>query len=99
MFIWEKFISLTWWQMSLWVAYTLYFIARSWRIWEETNWYGIKKGYKNVFIGEDKHFRLYHVVRTILDIPPMIVGLFFPAIKKVLSVKLYTFKEEEKKND
>lgn len=78
----QAFLSLTWWQMILWVAYTIYFLVRSHTIWEATTDDGITKGYKEVFIGRDKYLRLHHIVRMLLDIPPMSVGLFFPVIKK-----------------
>ncbi|EKS8371769.1 MULTISPECIES: hypothetical protein [Bacillus cereus group] len=95
--IMQAFLSLTWWQMILWVAYTIYFLIRSHTIWEATIDDGIAKGYKEVFIGRDKYLRLHHIVRIFLDIPPMAVGLFFPIIKKVLSLRLYEFKKESNK--
>jgi hypothetical protein len=96
-FLLASFVGLLWWQMVLWFAYAIYFICRSWQIWRETNDFGIKEGYKEVFIGTDRHFRLYHLVRTIFDIPPMILGLLFPLLRKILRMKLYTFKVEDKK--
>ena len=95
-FLLVAFTALTWWQMVLWVAYAIYFTCRAWHVWTEMNDYGIKKGYKYVIVGHSKDYRLYHLVRTILDIPPMLLGLVFPLLKKVLSFKLYTFKDEKK---
>jgi len=96
-FLWVEFKSLAWWEMILWVAYVIYFIARAWKVWDETSTDGIKEGYKNIIVGNDKAYRLYHLVRTILDIPPLILGLLFPFLSWLLSFKLYTFKEEKKK--
>jgi hypothetical protein len=93
--VWKSFIDLTWWQMTLWVLYTIYFLFRSFHIWDAVSDYGIRKGYKQVFIGCSRYLRLYHVLRMIFDIPPMIVGLTFPVFKKIFSLKLYEFKQEQ----
>lgn len=94
--LWTSFVALPWWAMILWCAYTIYFIIRAWNIWDETTDYGVAKGYKNVIFGYEKHIRLYHVVRIVFDIPPAIIGLLFPLLRKMFSLKLYTFKEEKK---
>ncbi|MFS0905764.1 hypothetical protein AB3N02_22210 [Priestia aryabhattai] len=97
MFLVTAFLALTWWQMGLWVVYMIYFLIRAYHIWDETSTYGIKKGYKHIIVGHnDKHYRLYHLVRTLFDLPPMAIGLLFPVLSKVLSLKIYTFKEEKK---
>lgn len=98
--LWTQFTSLTWWQMILWVAYLLYFLIRSHSIWVLTSEYGIRKGYKYVFFGENpKYFRLYHLVRMLFDIPPSIIGLTFPFFKAVLKFKIYEFKPEKKEDE
>lgn len=94
--LWVKFWDLTWWQMILWVIYLLYFIRRSYEIYDSTSIMGLKEGYKDVFIGNDKSFRVYHIIRTVFDIPPMLLGLFFPILNKILSFELYKFKEKGK---
>lgn len=93
--LWTTFISLTWWQMTLWVAYTLYFIVRSYAYWDKTE-DGLWKGYRSVMFGCDKHIRVYHIVRFIFDIPPATFGLFFPILRKVLAFKIYEFKDNKK---
>lgn len=97
MFLWFAFIALPWWAMTLWVAYTLYFIIRACEIWQATNESGMIKGYKYVFFGyKPKHVRLYHLVRIVFDIPPAIIGLFFPFVKATLRMKIYTFEDGKK---
>jgi hypothetical protein len=97
-FLWVQFTSLTWWQMIIWVAYLIYFLGRSWKVWDACRDLGIKKGYKWVFFGSNpKVFRLYHLIRMILDIPPLAVGLLFPVIKAIFRIKLYEFKQPEDK--
>lgn len=97
--LWISFKSLTWWQMILWIVYTLYFIGRSYHFWDETK-HKFWKGYKNVIFGYDEYFRVYHIVRIIFDIPPAIVGLLFPALRKLLAFKIYKLnKNDEKTNN
>lgn len=94
----QRFIDLTWWQMLLWVAYAFYFLARAYTVWEEVTHYGFKKGYKNILVGQyKKDLRLYHIIRMIFDVPPMILGITFPTFKKIFGFKLYTFKDDKKK--
>jgi hypothetical protein len=96
-FLWVSFTSLTWWQMLLWIVYALYFIYRTYSVFDQVNDYGLRKGYRYVFLGYyNKDLRLYHIARMLFDIPPMILGLTFPFFKRVLRFKLYTFKEEKK---
>lgn len=95
--LWTSYFSLNWWQMLLWGIYFLYFVGRSWHIWNETDDEGILKGYKNVIVGRDEYFRLYHLVRTIIDIPPLVFGLFFPVLRKMLSFKIFKFDIKDKK--
>jgi hypothetical protein len=93
-----RLVSLTWWQMILWIVYAIYFLLRAYDVWDEVTEYGFKKGYKHILIGQyKKDLRLYHVIRMIFDIPPMIIGITFPTFKKLFSLKLYTFKDEKKK--
>jgi hypothetical protein len=92
---WITFINLTWWQFTLVIAYTLYFCVRAYAFWEEQSdnksfW----KGYRRVIFGFDKAFRVYHIVRILFDIPPAIIGLTFPLLRKVLAFKIYEFKDE-----
>jgi hypothetical protein len=92
-------MSLPWWATILWVVYLIYFIYRACKIWEWTNDYGIVKGYRYVFLGyKGKVLRLYHLLIMIFDIPPAILGLFFPVIKKVFSFKIYEFKDNKKED-
>lgn len=94
--LWAAWTELPIWGMVLWIVYLLYFLGRSYKIWIETSNEGIAKGYKYVFFGRNpKHIRLYHVLRMVFDIPPAIVGLFFPFFKAVAKLKLYTFKQPE----
>jgi hypothetical protein len=96
-FLLVSFTSLTWWQMILWVVYAIYFIYRTYRVFDDVNQYGLRKGYQYSFIGYYKRdLKLYHVARMLFDIPPMILGLFFPIFKRVLNFRIYTFKEEKK---
>lgn len=94
--LWTKFTDLTWWQMILWLAYAIYFICRAYAYWVETS--GDKKfwkGYKHVMFGRyEKYFRVYHIIVIIFDVPPAIVGLFFPVLRQVLTFKIYEFKKE-----
>jgi hypothetical protein len=97
MFLWVAFVALPWWAMTLWLAYTLYFIIRACMIWKATTEDGVIKGYKYVFFGyKPKHIRLYHLLRMLFDIPPAIIGLFFPLIKAICRMKIYTFEEGKK---
>lgn len=98
-FLTATIYELTWWQIILCAVYFIYFVYRSYQVWEETNYYGIRKGYKNVFVGERvKYLKLYHLFRMIFDIPPAIIGLLFPLTKVVLNVNLFKYKvrDEEK---
>lgn len=98
MFIWIAWISLPWWAAILWVLYLIYFIVRACNIWYYTNEYGLIKGYKYVFFGDDpKDIRLYHLMRILFDVPPAIIGLSFPFVKAVFKMKVYTFKKPIKK--
>lgn len=97
MFLWTAFWDLPWWGSAVVAGYTLYFILRACRIWSETSYHGIRKGYKNVFFGRDaKEIRLYHLIRIVFDIPPAIIGLLFPFIKSIAVMKIHTFKEPKK---
>jgi hypothetical protein len=95
--LYTKFTDLTWWQMILWGLYTIYFLSTAQKFWEETDRYGLVKGYMNVIFGYAKVFRLYHIVLIIFNIPPAIIGLLFPLIKIILRFKLYEFKQEPEK--
>ncbi len=97
-FIWTRFIDLTWWQMILWICYLFYFGVRARDFWIETREGGLIKGYRHVMFGCDKYFRVYHIFRIVFDIPPAIIGLFFPILRKVFSYKIYTFKNDPKNN-
>lgn len=88
--------DLTWWQRLLWVVYLIYFITRSYKYWIETE-HGLRKGYRRMIFGYNKEIRLYHILLIIFDIPPAIIGLTFPILKRILSFKIYTFKEKDKK--
>lgn len=90
--LWTVFTDLTWWQMTLWIAYTIYFVVRSCMFWGETEDTTLWNGYKRAMFGHDKYFRVYHVVKVVFDIPPAILGLFFPILRALLSFKLYEFK-------
>jgi hypothetical protein len=92
--IFTKFISLTWWQMILWGSYFIYFIVRTWAFWDETR-ESLWKGYKRVIFSYEKYFRVYHIIRIIFDIPPALLGLLFPILRKLLAFKIYEFKSEK----
>ena len=92
--LWIHYTDLSWWAMGLWFIYIVYFIIRAIYIWNETSDDGILEGYKTVFLGRGQTvFRLYHLVRMILDIPPAVLGLLFPLLQKFLTLKLYEFKK------
>jgi hypothetical protein len=91
--LWIAFTDLTWWQMVLWAIYVIYFVVRSWQVWDETTSNGIIKGYRSVYFGYKREIRIYHLIRMILDIPCLVVGLFFPLLRKIFAFKIYTFKE------
>jgi hypothetical protein len=89
--------QIPWWLLLIYLAYAIYFISRAREFWDATTNDGLRKGYKYAIFGSyPKDIRLYHIFRIVFDIPPAIIGLFFPAIRKILSLKIYTFKEEEK---
>ncbi|MEK5036265.1 hypothetical protein MKY96_32970 [Paenibacillus sp. FSL R7-0302] len=97
MFLWTALIALPWWVMTLWGAYTIYFICRAWYIWQQTTDDGLKEGYKYVFLGhKPKYLRLHHILRMIIDIPPALLGLLFPLIRAIFRMKIYEFKQPEK---
>jgi hypothetical protein len=91
-----KLSELSVWQACLLGAYLIYFVIRVIRIWGAMDGEGIIAGYKKLFIN-GRTFRLYHLFRMILDLPPAFVGLIFPLLNKVLTLKIYEFKEEKKK--
>lgn len=94
--IYTTLAALPWWATILWIAYLVYFLYRAYEIWEITDKYGIIKGYKIVFLGHNgRTLRLYHLLRMIIDIPSAILGLFFPLLRKIFSLKLYEFKEKK----
>lgn len=93
--IYTTLAALPWWGTILWIAYLVYFLYRAYEIWELTDKHGIAKGYKYVFMGNGRTLRLYHLLRMIIDIPPAILGLFFPLLRKIFSLKLYEFKEKK----
>lgn len=95
---WTAFINLPWWAFILTIAYALYFVFRACAFWQEQKdndsfW----MGYRRVIFGYDKVFRLYHIVRILFDIPPALIGLTFPLLRKVLTMKIYEFKDEKEK--
>lgn len=87
--------NLTWWQMILWVAYLLYFLIRTYGYWNETQG-GLRKGYRSMIFGNSKEIRLYHILLIIFDLPPAIIGLMFPTLRKILAFKIYEFKDVKK---
>lgn len=93
--LWIKFTDLPWWAMVFWGIYFLYTLQRAYEIWTATTELGLWKGYRFAFFNK-KEIRLYHLVRIVVDLPAAIVGLFFPVIRKVFSLKLYEFKDEKK---
>lgn len=94
--LWTTVRAFAWWQTTLWIVYTIYFGLRSWHFWEETET-GLWKGYRNVIFGYEKEIRVYHIFRILFDIPPAIVGLFFPILRSILRFKIYEFKDEKAK--
>lgn len=94
--IYTTVLALPWWAMILWITYLIYFVCRVSDIWNETYRYGIVKGYRIIFLGHNgRVLRLYHVLRMIIDIPPAILGLFFPLLRKIFSLKIYEFKDKK----
>jgi|GEM_PF-6305177 len=91
--VWTRFIELPWWAMLLWFVYALYFFIRAYHVWDETSDQGLVKGYRRVFFGHEKDVRLYHIIRIILDIPPALVGLFFPLLRFLFHLKVYTIRD------
>jgi hypothetical protein len=87
--------NLTWWQMILWVVYLFYFCIRTHGYWSETK-HGLRKGYRHMIFGYSKEVRLYHILLIIFDLPQAIIGLTFPALRKLLSFKIYEFKDNNK---
>lgn len=96
-FIWGTIVSLPLWATILWIIYAIYFTYRACQIWIATDEMGIVKGYGYVFLGYNQRtLRLYHLLRMIIDIPPAILGLLFPLLQKIFSLKIYEFKEKKK---
>ena len=93
--LFTKFTNLYWWQMILWVLYLIYFGKRSLNFWDETTDKGIIKGYQRAIFGYDREFKVYHIVLIIFDIPPAILGLTSPLLKKILCHKIYEFKPDK----
>lgn len=94
-FLWSSYWNLPWWADILIFAYAIYFIVRSVMIYVATKDNGIPKGYKLIFLGRNpEYLRLYHVLRMIIDIPPLTVGIFFPFIRFVFTLKLVKLKKE-----
>lgn len=92
--LWTSLIALPWWGITLWVLYTIYFVGRAIYLYFEVQEHGLWEGYKRVFIGKyENTLRLYHIIRMIIDIPSAIVGLVFPIIQKIFTLKLYEFKK------
>lgn len=96
--LWTSFTLLPIWAFVLWGAYFIYFVCRAYEIWHETSDEGLWKGYKNVFLGyRQRTLRLHHLIRMVFDIPPAILGLLFPVIRKIFTLKLYEFKDKGEK--
>jgi hypothetical protein len=92
--IYTKFMDLYWWQMLLCGAYFLYFVTRTCQFWDATDDAGLWKGYKKLIFRYEKAFKIYHIVRIIFDMPPAVIGIFFPFLKKVLGHEIYKFKPD-----
>jgi hypothetical protein len=97
MWLYTKFIDLAWWQMLLWVGYTIYFLIKSHDFWVETDRYGLWKGYKNVIFDNERIFKVYHIILILFTIPPAVIGLLFPLLKAILRFKIYEFKPDKPK--
>jgi hypothetical protein len=80
--------ALTWWQIGLLIIYILYTFIRSWIIWSDGS-------YMNLWLGYAKSVKLYHLVIFILDIPAFVLGMFFPVIKKILSIDVFPLKRNQ----
>lgn len=93
---WSSFRELPWWMEILVFAYAIYFIVRSIMIYKETSDEGIVKGYKNIFLGRNpEYLRLYHVLRMIIDIPPLALGIFFPLLRFIFTLKIVRLRAPE----
>lgn len=90
-----EFKALPVWLAVLAIVYAIYFFVRAYNIWEHTRDRGIRKGYRRVFFGYGNDIRIYHLIRIVFDIPPAIVGLLFPLVRKIFALKIYTFKKQE----
>ena len=82
------FMELTWWQAGLLLIYITYTIIRALQIYNE--------GTKEALIGDSCCLRLYHILRAVIDIPALILGTFFPILKKVFSVPIAPLKTKKK---
>jgi hypothetical protein len=94
--LWATITELAWWQLILMAGYTLYFILRAWAYWDATE-DGLWKGFRKVLFKYDTHFRVYHIVRILFDIPPMAVGLLFPVLRNVLKWEICSLDKGQSK--
>lgn len=93
--LYTKFTDLYWWQMILWIVYAIYFFVKAKWFWDSTSQYGLLKGYREVIFGSDRIFKVYHIVLILFDIPPALIGLTFPFLRRVLCFKVYEFKPDK----
>lgn len=81
------FTSLSWWQVSLLVAYTLYTLVRAFWI--------FGSGLREATIGSSKDIKLYHILWAIIDIPAIILGTLFPLFKKLFGIPVIPLKKNK----
>jgi hypothetical protein len=98
-FLWNSFFALSGWQMLLWIIYTIYFLIRMCYYYSNANDYGVVIGYRLTVFGRDTHIRLWHIIRLVFEIPMAIIGLLLPTIKRTLTLQVYEFKTEKKKEN
>lgn len=83
------FVSLTWWQVGLVILYVIYTIIRS--IWI------FNDGLTDALLGGKKQIKLYHLIWSVIDIPAILLGKFFPVLKKLFNVTLLDWEKKEEK--
>jgi hypothetical protein len=76
------------WQWFLLVIYALYTLGRA--VWI------FNSGLRDALLGYGDTIKLYHILWTIVDIPAILLGKFFPVLKAIFNIPVIPLKKENK---
>lgn len=81
------FVELTWWQIAIVLIYTLYTLIRAYFIYAE--------GFLSATLAYGDTLKLYHILWAVIDIPAIIIGMFYPVLKYLFSVPIFDWKKKQ----